>query len=161
MRLRISYSEHRDENMQRSYKASATVREDDGGPLRDVAHLLDMNLETLARRWWLIQGKCLSDDANADLLTDDSGWKAAKVSDLVRGTYTAQSFDAVTVVAIVERLKRACVMFYHCFFYEQFLMDATKLDPEVIHLSLNPNQPQPSGLPLPGLPQRMLDRIDR
>jgi hypothetical protein len=52
-------------------------------------------------------------------------------------------------------------MFYRCFFYEQFLVDATRLDAEVIHLSLKPDKPQPSGLPLPDLPQRMLDRIDR
>jgi hypothetical protein len=95
MRLRIKYSERTDESKLRSYSASATVREDEGGRLPNVPqYLLDMKLETLARRWWLIQGKRLSDDANATLCDDDLGWNAAKVSDLVFEIYTAQSSDA-------------------------------------------------------------------
>ena len=160
MRLRIRYSRLSDETSAPVYSVSATLRETAGSAVQVPQYLLEMKLETLARRWWLTQNRQPDEDANAALCSEDSAWSAAKVSDLVQNMYTVRSSDAVIVAATVERLKRASVMIFHCFLYQMFLEDASERDADVVHLSLNPDKPQPGGKALPPLPQAIIDRID-
>lgn len=152
MLLRIKYAT---DDSVKVFSADTALREEEGQLRSLPQYLLAAPLESLARRWWLLQGNDPREDANAILCADFPGWSEATLSDLQNG-YSVKSPDAVCVFAIVERVKRACSMLLHSLGYERFLWETARRNCEFIQLSLNPDT-QPAGTPLPTLPKSIID----
>ena len=93
------------------YQSRCYIKDEAPAYLDPPKYLADMTLEELAQRWFVIYASQDDTDVNQTLCGEQEAWSDLTLKAFLSGGYGFSSGDVVVILAVEERIRRACEMF--------------------------------------------------